>query len=292
LLLERLPLGYRHKGAAPFLFLKLWDLATLKGLLTLPTHMDHLDGVCFTADGGTLAAVGSRTRDGKKVGVVEWWDRASGRAGGLAEVPRWDGWNGPPVLAPDGAAVAAVGSDKTARVWDLATGEERACLRGVTGLAFSPDGRTVATASGGADVALRDAATLEEKETLRGQGEAWDVRYAPDGKSLLVTGSGNTLALWDLASRGVRYTLPGKGRAVFAPDGRTLVTFDGNTVTLWQTATGQELLTLRGPGGSSQAWVAFTQNGRALVSLSEPWRDEDRNLAVWPAAADDADPPR
>src|SRR5207237_8723017 len=54
-------------------------------------------------------------------------------------------------LSPDGRWLASAGSDSTAEVWDVATGQRRQPLKGhtdeVRGVAFSPDSQTLATAS-------------------------------------------------------------------------------------------------------------------------------------------------
>jgi WD40 repeat protein len=51
----------------------------------------------------------------------------------------------------DGAGVVTASSDKTARLWDAATGKQVVVLRGhdeeVSSAAFSPDGARVVTAS-------------------------------------------------------------------------------------------------------------------------------------------------
>ena len=55
------------------------------------------------------------------------------------------------VFSPDGEHLATGGSDGTARVWDVATGEQTLVLRGHSGpvidVAFSPDGTRLATVS-------------------------------------------------------------------------------------------------------------------------------------------------
>ncbi len=76
------------------------------------------------------------------------------------------------VFSPDGQTVLTASYDSTARLWDAATGQEKAVLRGherpVVSAVFSPDGQTVLTASYDSTARLWDAATGKEKAVLRG----------------------------------------------------------------------------------------------------------------------------
>ena len=99
-------------------------------------------------------------------------------------------------VAPDGSWLASGGWDKTVRIWDVATGQERATLTGHTGIviavAVAPDGSWLA--SGGWDKTVRiwDVATGQERATLTGHtGRVEVLAVAPDG-TWLATGSWST----------------------------------------------------------------------------------------------------
>src|SRR3954452_12808884 len=54
-------------------------------------------------------------------------------------------------VSPDGKTLASASSDKTIKLWDVATGKQRATLKGhtdgVSSVAFSPNGKTLASGS-------------------------------------------------------------------------------------------------------------------------------------------------
>ena len=76
------------------------------------------------------------------------------------------------VFSPDGARIVTASDDDTARLWEAATGQELAVLRGhegeVLSAVFSPDGARIVTASDDDTARLWEAATGQEIAVLRG----------------------------------------------------------------------------------------------------------------------------
>ena len=102
-------------------------------------------------------------------------------------------------FSPDGSRIVTASWDKTARIWDVASGKEIAVLRGHDGglysAAFSRDGSRIVTASMDKTARIWDAASAKEIAVLRGHGSyVLSAAFSPDG-SRIVTASGDKTAL-------------------------------------------------------------------------------------------------
>jgi mono/diheme cytochrome c family protein len=188
-------------------------------------------------------------------------------------------------FAPNGSQAASAGDDRTARLWDVATGRELRRFEGhsdeVTCVAFTPDGTRLLT--GGRDRTLRLWAVRTGKELRRLRGHTDAVRavaVSADGHRAATGADDGTVRLWDLVSGEEVGCLTGHARAVravaFAPDGRRLLSAgqDGS-VRLWDADTGQEIRRFEGHTRGVYS-VAFSPDGRRALSGGE-----DRGVRLW-----------
>ena len=91
-------------------------------------------------------------------------------------------------FSPDGTRILSASADRTARLWNAATGAEIAVLRGhvnyVSSAAFSPDGTRIVTASLDNTARLWDAANGAEIVVLSGhEGAVRSAAFSPDGNA-------------------------------------------------------------------------------------------------------------
>ena len=169
------------------------DAATGKVRAMLPKFAAVVSAVAFARDGKRFATWADD---------VVLWEAATGK-----EVARFE----PPAgvynvrFAADGRSLATlvIGNDGISlRLWDVATGEVRATLRGHTGrlsrAVWSPDGNVLATAGDDGTVRLWDAVTGHARGVLRGYPEmVHELAFRPDGRALAVTNiQSGPVTLW------------------------------------------------------------------------------------------------
>jgi WD40 repeat protein len=151
------------------------------------------------------------------------------------------------VQSPSGRSITA-SEDKTARIWDAATGKEIAVLRGhedvVNSAAFGPDGSRIITASGDNTARIWDAATGREIMVLRGhEGVVNSAAFSPDGSRIVTASGDKTARIWDAATGKEIAVLRGHedvvNSAAFSPDGSRIIAASADsTARVWDSATG------------------------------------------------------
>ncbi len=260
-------------------FIHLWDT-------TAPTERRRrIEGcrrdlwdITFSPDGRTLATAShdpsERAGADRDTGSIQLWDIASARE--LRRFPI-EGFGVRSVaFSRDGKRLFAGVTDRTIRVYDLATGRETARRLGqehaipprvkggaipmaweeINCLEFSPDGSilastTLGTASAGlralAEIHLWDVARGAELRRIPAHGQ-WitSLSFAPDGKTIASTGAEPVIRLWDVATGRAASPQAGHRSGVYrliisSADGTLFTSANDGTIRRWDLSTGREL---------------------------------------------------
>jgi WD40 repeat protein len=273
-------------------YVKVWDLATGKELLTLAErdgHRGRVNHVAFSADSERLASASDD-------GTVKLWNATTGELLQTLQPAREQDEAALPLRAvvfqPDGKRIAAAGDDDAIRLWDAATGKEVRVLAGhtagVTALAFRSNGRVLASSSKDQTIKLWDVAKGEELRTLRNhQGAVNGVAFGPEDRLLASASEDQSVRLWDPETGQEVRTLRGHTSAVNAvafSSASQVASASGDflkpgEIRLWDAASGRELHVFRWPTQEITG-LAFSSNGKRLGSADQ------RSVVVWDATND------
>jgi WD40 repeat protein len=240
-----------------------WDLATGKPERVLHSHLlpaDDLVVPLAAPDGKQLVGLGYHT----------WttWDLDSGK-----ETAATTGHLGPVgglAFAPDGRTLLTAGSDKTARVWDVAAGKQTMRLE------------------------------IQNDEAAPGTAtrELWfrQCAFSADGKVLAANGRDEALHLWDAATGKLLYRIDKEENwspFAFGPHGQVLALLQVNRrLSLWHAGSGKQLRSWDpaeptqkpGPGAPWLFALAWSPDGRLLAVPRQPAELPDVHIDLWEIA--------
>jgi WD40 repeat protein len=318
---------------------KVWDLASREPITALTGHTDEVQRAVFSPDGRTLATC-STDRTIRLWDVATWTERRCLRWGHLMtvtsvafspdgkllasasrdhrivlwELPRgrylraWQAHDDVVhdlVFTPDGRSLVSVGKDdRVAKLWDVATGSERARCDApahLLSVALSPDGKTAAMSGYGSQVTLWPLDPPGSRTDVPVPFTVWAMAFDPRGTQLVATGGPGMFSAWDVeaggrSARSVRTVRWGEGTgraAVFARQGTLLITAseEDGSVQFWDPARlhGCETIPSLPPAVTD---VALSADGRGATShwsgevclLDLANRRVERSLSVPPLA--------
>jgi WD40 repeat protein len=279
-----------------------WQTATRMRLGSPLPHPDVVEAVSFRPDGRLF--VGStlqeaQLRDADPSGLLGRFLRHEGRVRSLT-------------FSPDRRTILTGSDDRTARLWDLATGQPAAgpLVHGaaVTHVAFSPNGQLVLSWGEDGTARLWDCHTGQPRGgPWEHEGELRSAQFSADGATVVVHtmkpvpqavsafGSAAFVSVWDVARGRLRHRFgPLAGRV--SPDLRCYLTNqdasppEKDVVQLWDLETGKPV----GPPLTHLGQLAravFHPEGRSLVLCSEG-KEGPGELRLWdPRTAQALGPP-
>src|SRR6516162_850786 len=199
-------------------------------------------------------------------------------------------------FSPDGARILTASADKTAKLWDAASGKLLASFDhqgSVWHGVFSPDGARILTASADHSAKLWDAASGKLIASFDHQDSVKNAAFSPDGTRILTSSADHSAKLWDAVplSRWVATRMTsGKlmaslehqdevNHATFSPDGTRILTASSDkTAKLWEAVSGKLLVSFNDQDEVLQA--VFSADGTRILTAGK-----DKNARLWDAAS-------
>jgi WD40 repeat protein/serine/threonine protein kinase len=275
---------------------QMWETAAGKLLREIPSDGPNLFSVALSPDGRYVATGGDDPQ-----AFVHVWDLREAQPRAVAGFAGHKEAVHSVAFSRDGTKLLTASHDRTARLWDVASGKEIRSFVGhswwVWSAAFSRDEKFIATASHDGSAIIWNSETGERYAQFLGhRGPVFTAAFSPDGGRVVTGGYDTRILAWrpadvhkfDFAkvARGIELdpvrfqAFEGHGAPVrsvsFSADGKMIVSGShDNTVKVWDADSGRSLNTFRG----HDSWVrscAFSPDGRTVVSAGH-----DHRATLW-----------
>jgi len=257
---------------------RLWLLATLAPLPTVPPHSGSISAVAYSPRGDLVASAAADLTvklrsavDGTLVASL------TGHTDAVTAL----------AFSPDGDMLATASADHTIRVWRTSNFALITTLtghtQGVRALVFSPDGSLLATGSASPEQVVKLWAvggTWTNTSTLTGVGGGVSsLQFAPDGQTLAGASDGGIVRLWQVSTGSLSrtYLAPSQGTMsiAFSPDGQLLVAGWGQNILVFQGSQTGPVVTVPAHSKSGTS-LAYSPDGLRVVT-----GNPDGTLKVW-----------
>lgn len=269
-----------------------WNPENGSLLRRLPTAAERIHELQYSRDGKLLL-------------------HAGGTPGQLGEVVVWDVQSLKPAktlfqsddivyaasFSPDDKQVAAGGTDRIFRIWNLEDGKELHSVENhadwILDIAFTPDGKRIVTASRDKSVKVWDQTTKEPILTFPSHTDGvYGVSISADGKTAVSAGADRTMRFWDTDGDGkqkksvgvhsntchaVRFTSDGKHIYTAGADklikkwdaeGKLVSTFQGHDDWVYSLALNADQTRLASGSWNGQVHIWNVEDGKTLISFS------------------------
>jgi RNA polymerase sigma factor (sigma-70 family) len=278
-------------------YIRLYDVASGKELLSKPAHQRTVSSLAFTPDGGTLISGGAD-------GMIGIWDVATGKSRHFLPSVRWGSVTGV-ALVPGGSTFVSGGQDGLIRLQDWRTGKE------IRRFGFDADEKQQFTGlrvSGGKTVISQvytgfhswDLATGKLLRSFPRQGSTDLPSLTADGKHFISIKRGtridddksvqpdgsSTVEVREIASGRLLFTRRETDSwgsvSLLTADGRLLIQRiwrKNPTIRLWELATGKERLRIVSREKGEPFYydhIALSPDGRILATARH-----DNTLQFW-----------